>query len=286
MTHPPSFRQAGLVGHPVSHSLSPRLHAHWLNHHGIHGSYEAVNLPPESLEHGVRDLVARGWTGFNVTVPHKRAVMALCDALDDTARRVGAVNTVVVEPDGKLKGLNTDLFGFHENLRRGAPGLDVSRAPAVILGAGGAARAAVESLIHASAPEIRLANRTEDHAHALAESCSAPRRVRVWAWEDRRRALGEAGLLVNTTTLGMTGAPSLDLDLSALAPDAVVNDIVYAPLMTDLLIRAQARGNPTVTGIGMLAHQARPAFAAWFGVMPEVTEEVMAILLSPQAKKS
>lgn len=270
--------RAGLIGHPVSHSLSPRIHGYWLDRHGLNGSYEAVDIAPEALAKRVADLVTRGWAGFNVTVPHKQSVMALCGRLDDTARRVKAVNTVVVEADGVLKGMNTDLFGFRENLRRGAPGFVPAKGPATVLGAGGAARAVVEALIDADVPEIRLLNRTQDHAHTLAQTSSKPGTICILPWAERATALKGATLVVNTTTLGMTGAPPLEMDLSALPPDAVVNDIVYAPLMTDLLRQAQARGNPVVTGLGMLVHQARPAFAAWFGPMPDVTDDLMASL--------
>lgn len=278
---PPSHGliRAGLIGHPVSHSLSPRIHSYWLSRYGLNGSYETVDIPPGTLEEGIADLTHRRWAGFNVTVPHKQTVMALCRTLDDTARRVQAVNTVVMEPDGTLKGMNTDLFGFRENLRRGAPGFNAANGPAAVLGAGGAARAVVEALIDVGTPEIRLVNRTRTHAQALADTCSKSSLVRILPWADWRAALADAALLVNTTTLGMTGGPPLEMDLSALPPTAVVNDIVYAPLMTDLLIRAQARGNPIVTGLGMLVHQARPAFAAWFGPLPDVTKDLMDNLL-------
>lgn len=274
------FVRAGVIGHPVSHSLSPRIHSYWIKRYGLSGAYEAIDISPESLESGISALIRRGWRGFNVTVPHKRAVMSLCAEMDDTARRVGAVNTVVVDVRGRLHGSNTDLFGFRENLRRGAPEFSPGSGPAVILGAGGAARAVVESLIDSGAAEIRLLNRTMAHAKALAQTASISSRVRVLPWEDRHAALSNAALLVNTTTLGMRGAPPLDLDLSVLPGEAVVNDIVYAPLMTDLLIRAQSRGHRIVTGLGMLVHQARPAFSSWFGTFPDVTEELYAELLS------
>ncbi|MCB9978120.1 MAG: shikimate dehydrogenase [Rhodospirillales bacterium] len=274
------FVRAGVIGHPVSHSLSPRIHSYWIKRYGLSGSYQAADIPPESLEGMLSALIRRGWRGFNVTVPHKRAVMGLCAELDDTARRVGAVNTVVVDVRGKLHGSNTDLFGFRENLRRGAPEFNPASGPAVVLGAGGAARAVVESLIDSGVAEIRLLNRTMTHANALAQTASFPSRVRVSSWEDRHAALSGAALLVNTTTLGMRGTSPLDLDLSALPCEAVVNDIVYAPLMTDLLIRAQSRGHKIVTGLGMLIHQARPAFSAWFGTFPDVTEELCTELLS------
>lgn len=271
--------RAGVIGHPVAHSLSPRIHTYWIRRYGLSGSYEAIDILPDALVSGVRDLIRRGWRGFNVTVPHKRAIMALCADLDDTARRVGAVNTVVVDGAGRLHGSNTDLFGFRENLRRDAPEFDPSGGPAVVLGAGGAARAVVEALIDSGVREIRLLNRTMEHAQTLGTTCSIPVRVRVLPWGERHAALSGAALLVNTTTLGMTGAPSLDLDLSALPPAAVVNDIVYVPLMTDLLLRAQNRGNKIVTGLGMLIHQARPAFASWFGTFPDKTDELYVDLL-------
>ncbi len=270
-------RLAGVAGWPVSHSLSPRLHGFWLEHHGIDGAYLPLAVAPEHLETALRGLGDLGFRGVNVTIPHKGTALALCDEVAPLAARIGAVNTLVFE-DGRLKGSNTDAFGFLENLRRGAPVWDPVAGPALILGAGGAARAVAVALLDAGAPELRLANRTAGRAEALAEELGGE--VTAVPWEARSAALGDLTLLANTTSLGMTGQPPLDLDLGPLPTDALDTDIVYVPLETELLARARARGNPVVDGLGMLLHQARPGFEAWFGVAPEVTAELRAFVLS------
>ena len=218
-----------------------------------------------------------GFRGVNVTVPHKEAALAAVDEADALARRIGAVNTIVVGADGKLTGTNTDGFGFLENLKAGAPEWNVAGGPAVVLGAGGAARAVAVALIDAGAPEIVLVNRTRARAEKIAADLGGP--LVVWDWDDRAAALAGVNLLVNTTTLGMTGKAALDISLDALPTGALVNDIVYAPLQTELLAAASARGNPVVDGLGMLLHQARPGFEAWFGVAPEVTPDLRARIL-------
>ncbi len=270
-------RLAGVAGWPVSHSLSPRLHGFWLEHHGIDGAYLPLAVAPEHLETALRGLGDLGFRGVNVTIPHKGTALALCDEVAPLAARIGAVNTLVFE-DGRLKGSNTDAFGFLENLRRGAPAWDPVAGPALILGAGGAARAVAVALLDAGTPELRLANRTAARAEALAEELGGE--VTAVPWEARSAALGDLALLANTTSLGMTGQPPLDLDLGPLPTDALVTDIVYVPLETELLARARARGNPVVDGLGMLLHQARPGFEAWFGVAPEVTAELRAFVLA------
>lgn len=261
---------AGVMGWPVAHSLSPRLHGFWLDKLGIDGAYVPLAVAPENFADALRALPKLGFRGVNVTVPHKEAALAACDAVDDAARRIGAVNTIIVGEDGRLMGSNTDGFGFLENLRTGAPGFDPAAGPAVVLGAGGAARAVVAALLDAGAPEVRLANRTRSRADVLAADLDG--RVTVFDWDVRADMLPGAALLANTTTLGMTGKGTLDLDLDLLGGETVVTDIVYAPLMTPLLIEAETRGNPVVDGIGMLLHQARPGFQAWFGEAPEVGE--------------
>ncbi len=262
-------RLAGVIGWPVSHSRSPRLHGFWLDHLGIDGAYLPLAVTPANLEAVVRALPKMGFRGCNLTVPHKEAALALVDELEPLAARIGAVNTLVVRDDGSLLGRNTDAFGFLENLRRGCPAWTPAAGPAVVIGAGGAARAVVAALIEAGLAEIRLVNRGRDRAEQLAADLGGP--VTVVDWADRSVALADAALLVNTTTLGMTGQSNLDLDLAALPPTALVNDIVYVPLETDLLARARMRGNPVVDGLGMLLWQAAPGFEAWFGVRPEVT---------------
>jgi shikimate dehydrogenase len=269
---------AGVMGWPVGHSRSPRLHGYWLREYGIDGAYLPLAVSPEHFPQALRMLPHLGFAGANVTVPHKEAALATVDEVEPAARRIGAVNTVIVRDDGSLLGRNTDAFGFIENLKSGAPGWDATRGPAVVLGAGGAARAVAVALADAGVPELRLTNRTTARAEAVATAIGPPAKVAPWI--DRSALLADAALLVNTTTLGMTGAPALDIDLDRLPDDAVVNDIVYAPLETPLLATAAKRGNPVVGGLGMLLHQARPGFEAWFGVAPEVTDDLRAFVLA------
>jgi shikimate dehydrogenase len=270
------FRAAGVMGWPVAHSRSPALHGYWLRRYGIAGAYLPLAVPPDRVEAGLRGLAALGFAGCNVTVPHKEAALALADHAAPLARRLGAANLIVVRPDFTLEARNTDGFGFMENLREHAPDWHAETGPAVVLGAGGAARAVVAALADAGAPEIRLLNRTRGRAEALAADLGGP--VAVLDWEARGAALEGAGLLVNTTSLGMTGQTPLDLDLAALPGAAVVTDLVYVPLATPLLAAARARGNVAVDGLGMLLHQARPSFEAWFGVAPEVTPELRTLI--------
>ncbi|MDO8607575.1 MAG: shikimate dehydrogenase [Phaeospirillum sp.] len=271
-------RLAGVIGWPVSHSRSPRLHGFWLEHLGIDGAYLPLPVAPEDLETVMKALPRMGFRGVNLTVPHKEAVTALVDELEPLAARIGAVNTVIVRPDGSLLGRNTDAFGFLENLRCGCPAWSPSAGPAVVLGAGGAARAVVAALSEAGLPEIRLLNRGRGRAEQLAMDLGGP--IAVHDWSERADALAGAGLLVNTTTLGMTGQSGLELDLSALPVTALVNDIVYVPLETDLLARARRRGNPVVDGLGMLLWQAVPGFEAWFGARPGVTDALRDFVLA------
>ncbi|HEX9767881.1 MAG TPA: shikimate dehydrogenase [Kiloniellales bacterium] len=270
-------RLAGVMGWPIEHSLSPRVHGYWLEHHRIDGVYVPLAVAPRDLERALTALPALGFRGVNLTLPHKERALGLCHEADDLARRIGAVNTIVVR-DGKLIGSNSDGFGFLENLKAGAPGWRPEAASAVVLGAGGAARAVVAALIDAGAPQVRIVNRTRPRAEELAASLGGA--ISVHGWKQRNALLAGAGLLVNTTSLGMAGQPPLDLDLGGLPRDAVVSDLVYAPLMTPLLEAARARGNPLVDGLGMLLHQARPGFEAWFGSRPEVTDALRAFVLS------
>jgi shikimate dehydrogenase len=270
-------RLAGVIGWPVGHSRSPQLHGHWLARHGIDGAYVPLAVAPDRLAAALRGLPALGFRGCNVTVPHKEAAMALVDELDPLARRIAAVNTIVVREDGSLFGTNTDGFGFLANLQAGAPDWSAGQGPAVVIGAGGASRAIIVALTDAGAPEIRLANRTRARAEKLAAELGGP--VTVVDWADRAAALDGAALLVNTTTGGMQGHAALDLPLDALPRTALVNDIVYVPLETPLLAAARARGHRVVDGIGMLLHQARPGFEAWFGVAPAVDAALRAAVL-------
>ena len=264
-----TFVKAAVIGHPIKHSKSPLIHNYWIEKYGLNGSYEAIDLAPDKLAEGIKRLIGEGYSGFNFTVPHKEAALKLCDEVDETATKIGAVNTVYIE-DGRIKGTNTDGFGFIENIKAVYPDMDFEGGPAVVLGAGGAARAVVYALEAAGVPEIRVINRTKGKADALFNEMEL--HGGGVEWEMRESALRSINLLVNTTSLGMEGQPELDLDLEELPADALVNDIVYAPLYTPLLESAKAQGNPVVTGIGMLLHQARPAFEKWFGVLPDVDE--------------
>ncbi|MDR3439609.1 shikimate dehydrogenase [Telmatospirillum sp.] len=261
---------AGVIGWPVGHSWSPRLHGHWLEFYGIDGAYVPLPVRPADFAEVLRALPRMGFSGANVTLPHKETALALVDHLDPLARRIGAVNTLIVRSDGSIEGRNTDAFGFRENLRHVLPGLSLAAGPAVVVGAGGAARAVVAALEDAGAPEIRLVNRTRERAENLAKSMGAL--VRVIDWEQRHDCLADTALLVNTTTQGMSGQPPLPLLLDRLPLTATVTDLVYVPLETPLLADARRRGLAVVDGLGMLLHQARPGFEAWFGVMPEVTD--------------
>jgi shikimate dehydrogenase len=260
-------RIAGVIGWPVGHSRSPRLHNYWLARYDIDGAYVPLAVKPQDIEAALRALPKLGFAGANVTVPHKEAAHRLADRLEPSAERTGAVNTLVVQ-EGKLIGSNTDGYGFIQNLRASAPGWSAAKGPAVIVGAGGAARAIAAALVDERAPEIRIVNRTRARADALVSALGRP--LAAVDWSARAAALKGAALLVNATTQGMTGAGELDLPLDALPRDAVVNDIVYAPLTTKLLAAAAAHGNPAVDGLGMLLHQAAPGFAAWFGRTPEI----------------
>lgn len=271
-------RVAGIIGWPVGHSRSPRLHGYWLDKSGIDGAYVPLPVRPEHFAEVMRALPRMGMAGVNITVPHKETVLSLLDVVDEQARRIGAVNTVVIDGEGCMHGRNTDASGFIANIRAARPDWRAEAGAAVVLGAGGAARAVCAALVDAGALEVRVVNRTADRALRLARDIGGP--IVAIDWKDRAAALAGAGLLVNSTTLGMTGADQLDIDLARLPAAAVVNDIVYSPLETPLLRAAARRGNPTVDGLGMLLHQARPAFAAWFGVEPEVTAELRGFVLA------
>jgi len=278
-------RVAGVFGWPVDHSRSPRLHGFWLAQYGIDGAYVPFATHPRDLPRAIRALPSLGFRGGNVTLPHKEPALGLVDEVSRVAQRIGAVNTLVVREDGSILGDNTDGFGFLANLQAVQPRWRPDAGPAVVLGAGGAARAIVVALLESGVPRIVLANRTQRRAEELAETLEAAvggeaaGRIAVVAWHKREAALEGAGLVVNSTQLGLAGQPPLDLVLDALPGTAVVYDIVYVPLETSLLAAARARGNPVVDGLGMLLHQARPGFAAWFGREPEVTAELRDFVL-------
>ena len=276
MSHPDRFLLAGVMGWPIMHSRSPRLHNYWLAHYGLTGAYVPLAIEASGLEAALRALPALGFSGCNLTIPHKEAALRIVDEASPLARRIGAVNCVVVRPDGALEGRNYDAFGFVASLRERAPGLNFAGGPAVVMGAGGASRAIIAGLMDEGVPEIRLINRSPARAEALAAEFGGP--VRALPWETRAGALEGAAIVVNTTSQGMVGEPPLDLALDALPVEALVVDIVYVPLETPLLASARARGNRTVDGLGMLLHQGRPAFEAWFGVDPQVTPELRALI--------
>jgi shikimate dehydrogenase len=262
-----------VIGWPVAHSLSPRIHRFWLAEHALAGRYEAVVVPPDWLADTVAGFRAGRWAGFNVTVPHKETIMKLLDRIDPMARTIGAVNTVVADADGMLVGRNSDGTGFLASLRA-TRAIRLDR-PAILLGAGGAARAILAALNDVGMREIRIANRNRARAEALVASFPAL----VCDWDERDRMLDGAGLLINATSLGMVGQEPLDIDLALLPETATVTDIVYRPLDTALLAAARARGNPVVDGLGMLLHQAVEGFTAWFGVTPRVTPALRAHVL-------
>ena len=267
--------KAGVIGHPIAHSKSPLIHGYWLKKFGIDGEYMAYDVPPDNLVAGVNRLVQAGLRGFNVTLPHKQTIMDLCSDISEDAQKIGAVNTVVIDDHGQLHGRNTDAFGFIQNLDETIPDFDWSNRETVVIGAGGAARAVLYALSIKGVQDITLTNRTQESANFLASGYGA----KVTAWDQRQKAIQGSDLIINTTSLGMKGQPPLEIDLSGITDQAVVYDIVYAPLYTPLLCAARDQGAQFVTGIGMLLHQARPAFAAWFSQYPEVTPELEKLVL-------
>lgn len=272
-----TIKKAAVTGHPVAHSRSPLVHGHWLKKYGLSGDYGRVDVLPEKAEDFYRDFAASGLIGANVTVPHKETAAAACDWLDDAARSMGAANTLWLDEGGRLCGANTDGLGFLGNLDQLAPGWDHSAGTAIVLGAGGAARAIVWALLSRKFTTVHIVNRTVSKARDLADAFGPA--TTAHGWDNLGTLLGQAYLLVNTTSLGMTGKAPLEVDLADLPKSALVTDIVYVPLETDLLKAAAARGNPTVDGLGMLLHQAVPGFERWFGVRPDVDDALRALVL-------
>jgi shikimate dehydrogenase len=265
-----------VMGWPVMHSRSPRLHNYWLGRYGLVGAYVPLAIHAEGLRAALRALPALGFSGCNLTIPHKEAALEIVDEVDPPARRIGAINCVVVRPDGSLFGRNHDGWGYIESIIEAAPDWRADAGPIVVLGAGGGARAVVVGLADRGAEEIRVVNRSFDRARELERTIGGP--VRAIDWANRTDALGGAAMLVNTTSQGMVGQGALDIPLDRLPKSALVSDIIYVPEETPLLAAARARGNRTINGFGMLLHQARPAFRDWFGVMPEVTPELRAMI--------
>ena len=272
------MKRACVIGWPVEHSRSPAIHRYWLKQYGIDGAYEKEAVPPGEAESFLRALAEHGYVGANVTLPHKLAALQAADVADEAAYAIGAANTVWLDGAGRLNATNTDAAGFMANLNEQAPQWNASGQPALVIGAGGAARAILYALLQAGVEKTLLTNRTRERAGALADyfgpMSAAANWIEIVDWKDRNRAVGECGLLVNATSLGMTGQKPLELDLAKLRDDAVVADIVYTPLVTPLIASARNRGRATVDGLGMLLHQAAPGFERWLGVRPEVTPEL------------
>jgi shikimate dehydrogenase len=268
-----SYRLAGVMGWPVAHSRSPMIHKHWIKQYRLRGDYVLLPVQPQQLETALRALPALGFAGCNLTIPHKVAALQMVDLVDTLAQRIGAINTVVVQSDGSLKGMNTDAFGYIASLRHAHPQWLAQSGPAVVVGAGGAARAVLAGLLDEGSPQIRLINHNDDKARDMANEFGPL--VQCVPWKERHVALSGITLLVNTTSQGMFGESALNLVLDNLPKHALVSDIVYVPAQTPLLVAAQTRGNPTVGGLGMLLHQARLAFNAWFDTMPEITTELV-----------
>ncbi|HYA46413.1 MAG TPA: shikimate dehydrogenase [Burkholderiales bacterium] len=276
MRHPDRFLLAGVMGWPVMHSRSPMLHNYWFGKYELAGTYVPLAIRPDSLAAALRALHPLGFSGCNLTIPHKEQAMMIVDEVDALARAIGAMSCVVVRPDGSLAGTNNDCYGFVHSIRQELPGWRADSGPAVVIGAGGGSRAVCYGLAQEGAREIRLVNRSLARAQAIAEAFGSP--IRILPWEARHDALEGAQLVVNTTSCGMVGQPALDIRLDKLPKSALAADIIYIPLETPFLAAARKRGNRTVNGLGMLLHQARPAWKAWFGIEPEVTAELRAMI--------
>ncbi len=274
----PRIPLAGVIGSPIAHSKSPKLHRHWLKAYGINGYYVPMDVAQSDLREVIAALPKAGFVGCNVTIPHKETVLALADVVTDRAALIGAANTLIFRKDGRLHADNTDGYGFIANLRQNAPDWNPAAGPAAVIGAGGGARAVIASLIEVGAPEIRIANRTRARAEALRTEFGA--KVVVNDWVQAGNMLEGAATVVNTSSLGMVGKPDFRIPLDALSPEAVVTDLVYTPLRTHLLEEAAAMGCVTVDGLGMLLHQAAPAFERWFGIRPEVDDATRAAILA------
>lgn len=268
---------AGVIGHPIAHSKSPQLHGHWLRKNSINGHYIPMDVAPEDLERVIKMLPTLGFVGVNVTIPHKEAVLALADLRTDRAELIGAANTLIFRKDGKIHADNTDGYGFMQNLLQSAPKWNPRAGPALVLGAGGAARAVLASLLDAGVPEIILTNRTRERAEKLQKDFGE--KITVVDWVQAGNAMEGVNAVINTTSLGMVGKPEMRVPLDALAPGMLVSDLVYTPLQTKLLRAATEAGATAVDGLGMLLHQAAPGFERWFKMKPEVDDELRAVVL-------
>ena len=278
MTETPRIPLAGVIGSPIAHSRSPALHGYWLRRYGIKGFYIPMDVAQADLREALVTLPKLGFVGLNVTIPHKETVLSLADIVTDRAALIGAANTLIFRKDGKVFADNTDGSGFIANLRQEAPGWVPSAGPAVVFGAGGAARAIVAALIEVGVPEIRITNRTRARAEALRSDFGA--KIHVHDWVQAGNLLDDATTVVNTSALGMTGKPEFKVPLDALNPKALVTDLVYTPLRTAFLEQAEQVGCTVVDGLGMLLHQAAPGFERWFGTRPDVDAATRAAVLS------
>jgi len=275
----PEIPLAGVIGDPIAHSLSPRLHGHWLKRYGLKGHYVPLHVTHQNLADVLRILPDMGFVGVNITIPHKEFVLSLATQVSDRAALIGAANTLTFLGNGQIQADNTDGIGFLSNIRQKLPGWTAGTEPALVLGAGGAAKAIVSALINDGAPKVTVVNRTRLRADALKDQFGA--RVETQDWTRISDLVGDVALIVNTTSLGMVGQSPLTIDLSRLTPPTVVTDIVYKPLETELLATARQMGCETVDGLGMLLHQAVPGFERWFGYTPMVDDDLRAAVLAP-----
>ena len=276
MTHSTKFLLAGVMGWPVMHSRSPLLHNYWMRQHHLHGNYVPLAIEPARLGSALRALHPLGFAGCNLTIPHKQSAMAIVDEVDTVASKIGAISCVVVRPDGLLVGSNNDCYGFIQNLKQEQPAWRADAGPIAVIGAGGGSRAVCYALAQEGAREIRLLNRTFERAREMAAEFGPP--LTAMPWEQREDALEDIAMVVNTTNQGMIGEAALDLKLDRMPRSALAADLIYIPRETPFLATARARGNRTVNGLGMLLHQARPAWQAWFGITPDVTPELRALI--------
>ena len=270
------FLLAGVMGWPVMHSRSPMIHNYWMAQHQLKGTYVPLAIAPDKLEASLRALAPLGFSGCNLTIPHKQAAMKIVDEVDAASQRIGAISCVTALADGRLLGSNNDAFGFIRNIQHTVPTWRADAGPIVVIGAGGGARAVCWGLMQEGAKEIRLVNRTLGRAQDIAAEFGAP--ITAYPWAQRHDALAGAAMVVNTTSSGMVGQPALDIDLSQLPTSALAADIVYIPLETPFLAAARQRGNVTVNGLGMLLHQGPLAWKTWFGMEPKVTPELRALV--------
>jgi len=270
------FLLAGVMGWPVMHSRSPLMHNYWFKQHSLSGTYVPLAIEPSGLVAAMRALPELKFAGCNLTIPHKQAAMKIVDEVDGLAKNIGAISCVVVRPDGSLEGTNNDCYGFIHNIRQEQPGWRADAGPIVVIGAGGGSRAVCYGLAQECARDIRVVNRSLDRAKELAKDFGAP--LTAVSWELRNEVLEDAAMVVNTTSQGMAGQSALDIQLARLPSRALAADIIYTPLETPFLAAARQRGNPTVNGLGMLLHQGRPAWKAWFGIEPVVTAELRALM--------